>query len=859
MPMLRIVLPVMLCCFMTLNTIAQKKSNAPSIQKVRVEWEIITNQANGKSGFQSAFTFTNTGKSDLPATGWSLYFNMARAIRPESVGGDMVIENINGDLFKLRPGAAFKGLKPGQSVKVPFVGSDWVINFTDAPAGLFWVLDQDASKGFTVADYRIIPATQLKQIQRNADDKYGFTTPADIYKQNSRIQDLPVESLTKIFPLPNSYKETGGTFALSNIKAIYADASFAKEANFLAEKLIQLLGEKPRVSAGKPDTIGGIQIIKTDLASEAYEIDMNAEQITLKAGDAAGAFYAIQSLLSLVPADAYNHKKPGSAVIPVVAVKDAPRFGFRAFMLDVGRNFHSKEEVLRVLDLMAYFKLNVFHLHFHEDEGWRIEMPSLPELTSIGARRGFPIDENKQLMPSFASGPDNNSPGTGYYTKADFIEILRYANDRHIRVIPEIESPGHARAAVVSMKARYERLMKEGKKEAAEEFMLHDPNDKSEYRSVQGWRDNVMNPANPGVYRFFARVFDDFIALYKEAGAPLNAIHLGGDEVPNGAWEKSPMAQDLIAKVPTLNETYDLWYYYYGKLNELLKARGLVSYGWEEAGMRKTKLDGKTHWIPNPDFARDTFMVDVWNNMLGWGAEDLAYRLANAGYEVVLSPVSNVYLDMSYYKNFDEPGYYWGGFVDLDKPWQFIPYDYYRNARKDKHNNDLPASFFEHKERLTEYGKKNIMGVQGLLWSETLTSPEKMEYMLLPKLFGVAERAWSADPAWTSEAEPMAGTAYWADWSNFVNRIGKLELPRLGYRVGKFNYRIPTPGLVVENGAAKANIQLPGFTLRYTTNGKEPNADSKVYTGAITEKAVIKVKAFDVWGRSGRTAEVNNQ
>jgi hexosaminidase len=540
-------------------------------------------------------------------------------------------------------------------------------------------------------------------------------------------------------------------------------------------------------------------------------------------------------------------------------VKDAPRFGFRAFMLDVGRNFHSKQQVLRVLDLMALYKLNVFHFHFSEDEGWRIEMPSLPELTQIGARRGFPVDESKQLMPSFGSGPDNKSSGTGHYTKEEFIEILKYAQKRHIRVIPEIESPGHARAAVVSMKARYERLMKEGKKEAAEEFMLHDPNDQSEYKSVQGWRDNAMNVAQAGVYRFLARVFDDFIAMYKEAGVPLDMIHVGGDELPAGVWEKSPVAQELIAKDPNLHTTFDLWYYYYEKVNNLLKERGLAAYGWEEAGMRKTQLDGKSHYIPNPDFARGVFQLDVWNNMLGWGAEDLAYRLANAGYEIVLSPVSNVYFDMCYYKNFDEPGYYWGGFIDLDKPWQFIPYDYYRNARKDKFNTDLPASFFEHKERLTDYGKQHITGMQGLLWSETLVTPQMMEYMLLPKLLGLSERAWSVDPDWTSEPEPMAGAAYWKDWSRFVNRVGKRELPKLDYLSGGFAYRIPTPGLVVENGIVKANIQLPGLTLRYTTDGKDPDLNSKLYTGPVSEKGMIKMKAFSSNGRSGRVAEVKNE
>lgn len=849
--MLRIVYPVIVLCIMTISATAQKKNSTTPIQQVKVAWENVENNYQGQPEFQSIFTFTNTGKSDLPAKGWSLYFNIARSVRTASVGGGMTIDQINGDLYQLKPGPGFAGLKPGQSVRIPFLASDWVINFTDAPMGLFWVLDAAPEKGLT-ADYAIIPSTQLKQTQRGPGDKYGPTTPADLYQQNSKIEDLPAASLTKIFPTPAYYKEEGGSFALSNISTVTTDPAFSKEANYLATELGKLTGKTISVGAS-----GTVVITKENLPAEAYELQVLNNGIHIKAGDAAGAFYAIQSLRSLLPNEAWAGKAT-SISIPEVTVKDAPRFGFRAFMLDVGRNFHSKQQILRTLDLMALYKLNVFHFHFSEDEGWRIEMPSIPELTNIGGRRGFPVDESKQLMPSFGSGPDNNSSGSGHYSKAEFIEILKYANDRHIRVIPEIESPGHARAAVVSMKARYTQLMKEGKKEAAEEYMLHDPNDQSKYSSVQGWRDNAMNVANPGVYRFLARVFDDFIAMYKEAGVPLDMIHVGGDELPGGVWEKSPIAQELIAKDPAMNSTFDLWYYYYEKVNNLLKERGLKAYGWEEAGMRKTKLDGKAHYIPNPDFARGVFQVDVWNNMLGWGAEDLAYRLANAGYEVVLSPVSNVYFDMCYYKNFDEPGYYWGGFIDIDKPWQFIPYDYYRNARKDKFNNDLPASFFEHKERLTDYGKQHITGMQGLLWSETLLTPQLMEYMLLPKLLGLAERAWSTDPVWSSEPEPMAGAAYWKDWSQFVNRTGKRELPKLDYLAGGFAYRIPTPGVMAENGTVKANIQLPGLALRYTVNGKEPDVKSKLYTGPITEKGVIKIKAFTTTGRSGRVAEVQN-
>jgi hexosaminidase len=294
-------------------------------------------------------------------------------------------------------------------------------------------------------------------------------------------------------------------------------------------------------------------------------------------------------------------------------------------------------------------------------------------------------------------------------------------------------------------------------------------------------------------------------------------------------------------------------------VNKILQLNGLFVSGWEEAGMRKTLLDGEKKMIPNPDFAKAHFQLDVWNNVLGWGAEDLAYQLANAGYKVVLSCVSNNYLDMAYYKSFDEPGYYWGGFTDVDKPFYFIPYDYFKNAREDKFGNKLDRSIFIGKQRLTDYGKSNIVGIKGLLWGENMKSTGRVEYMTLPKLLGIAERAWAKDPEWALEKDSTKSeTLYLHDWNRFVNQLGKRELTRLEYYSGGFNFRIPTPGLIIENGSVKANIQLPGLQLRYTADGKEPTVKSKIYSGPISAKGTIAVKAFDLRGRSGNVARVIN-
>ena len=212
---------------------------------------------------------------------------------------------------------------------------------------------------------------------------------------------------------------------------------------------------------------------------------------------------------------------------------DAPRFGYRGLMLDVARNFQPKAAVLRVLDLMARYKLNAFHFHLTDDEGWRLEIPSLPELTSVGARRGHTLDSSRFLPPAYGSGPDVDQPfGSGFYSRADYVEILRYAAARHIEVIPELEMPGHARAAIKAMEARFRTLQATGDAEGASRFLLSDPEDRSIYTSAQGYHDNVMNPALPSTYAFIERVVQDLVALHREAGVPLRNLHVGGDEVP---------------------------------------------------------------------------------------------------------------------------------------------------------------------------------------------------------------------------------------------------------------------------------------------------------------------------------------
>ncbi|MFC6997313.1 family 20 glycosylhydrolase [Rufibacter roseus] len=828
----------------------QKKTDAQQLdaKDLRLTWEVVEEKYQGKNQTLSALTIKNNGKKALPAQGWTLYFHGSPSFKPKAgEGAPVKTEHISGDYLKMVPTANFKGLAAGASQSIEFVSAGLVINPFRAPQDFYLVWDQDKTKGYPIA----------LEVQRPNHTKIDWLTPQDIYSQNQVIKDIPAEKLTKIFPTPAEYQETGQIFTLTQTVPVVADKAFQREADLLASHLGTIFGQKPAVKATGTGKAIKLQQ-RAGMGPEAYELTVTPQEVVISATTPAGAFYGTQSLKTLLPPSALA-KRQNSVHVPGVQVKDNPRFGHRAYMMDVARNFQEKKQVLKVLDLMALYKINVFHFHFSDDEGWRLEIPGLPELTQVGGRRGHTLDENEFLAPAYGSGPEvDKLSGSGFYTRADFVEILKYARDRHIKVIPEIETPGHARAAVKAMDARYARLLKEGKKTEAEQYLLRDPQDKSVYRSVQNFNDNVMNVALPSTYNFLEKVTDELLSMYKEAGAPIETIHFGGDEVPAGVWERSPAVQELIASNSKVNNIDDLWYYYFGKVIDMLKQRNLYLSGWEEVGLTKVRKNGRLSYVANPDFVKDNVHVDIWNNR---GENiDLPYRMANAGYKVVLTNVSHFYMDLAYQKSYDELGHNWGGYLDVDKPFSFIPFDYMKSMRVNENNDPISPSVFANKEQLKPEARANIVGLQAPLWSEMVKTPERLEYMLLPKLLGLAERAWAPDPAWATDPESAQSKAAYAQaWSEFTNVLGKRELPRLSHYAGGFKYRIPTVGTKVENGKVVANIQLPGFTVRYTTDGSEPTSKSKVYSGPISEKGTVKLKVFDAAGRGSRVTTVQNK
>ncbi|MEJ7692462.1 family 20 glycosylhydrolase [Daejeonella sp.] len=830
---------------------------ATSDYKLRVEWKPLQNNFEGQDQSLSSLNIINDSDIDLPPNGWTLYFNYSGSFpQPDSRG--LIISYINGDLYKIEPNPASDGIAAKASVNYQMVRSGTIDNITMNPQGFYLVMASAPGKAIPVpATY---PNPDKKFLQSLASASNSSMNPANVFAKNLIVKDLNADVLVKVFPSPLTYNTGSGEFKLYAGTRIYAEPAFSKEASYLASELEKVLLLKPGIVTLVPTGNSIVLQKNMRLAPEGYSLKVSSSGVVISASTSTGAFYGIQSLKTLLPPASWKGKQ-GEIQVPAVEVIDQPRFGYRSFLLDVSRNFQPKAEIIKILDLMSLYKLNALHLHFSDDEGWRVEIPSLPELTSVGSVRGHTVDNKNNIQPSFGSGGAANTlPGSGHYSRKDFIDILKYAAERHISIIPEIESPGHARAAIKSMENRYAKLMKAGKAAEANRYRLTESADSSKYRSVQGWSDNVINVALPSAYNFMERVTDDLIAMYKEANAPLKTIHFGGDEVPAGVWERSPAYIQLRKSNPTIKNTDDLWYYYFGKLNEMVKKRGLYVSGWEEAGMRKTMLDGKPHYIANPDFADDHFQLNVWNNTIGSGAEDLAHRLANGGYKVVLSPVSNQYFDLAYNNSYYEPGYKWGGMVDADKPFYFIPFDMLKNVKEDSKGNPMDELDQIGKIRLTDYGKSNIVGLQGLLWSENNINTDRLEYMMLPKLLGLAERAWSKEPEWaTGNDKAKSEELYKQAWIEFANIAGKRELPRLSYYNGGYSYRIPEPGLKIENGRVAANVQYPGLEMRYTTDGSEPEAGSKLYIGPVSEKGVIKVAAFDAGGRRGRIVEVENR
>lgn len=421
--------------------------------------------------------------------------------------------------------------------------------------------------------------------------------------------------------------------------------------------------------------------LNPQLPAEAYKLNVSKKQVRIEASRPAGFYYALQTLKQLMPRNVMagvatsDHSQWS---LPSVEIEDAPHFEWRGFMLDEGRHFFGKDEIKRVIDMMAIYKMNRFHWHLTEDQGWRIEIKKYPKLTETGAWR------NSKVLAYGDVKPDGERYG-GFYTQKDIKEIVAYAKKKFIEIIPEIDIPGHSQAAVA----------------AYPEFLACDPENKHEVWLQQGISTDVINVANPKAMQFAKEVIDELTELF-----PFNYIHLGGDECPTNKWQKNDECKKLLSEIGSSNFR-DLQIYFYKQLKDYIatkpadQQRQLIF--WNEV------LHGNTSILGN----------DI--TIMAWiGANAAAKQAAKQGMNTILSPQIPYYINRKQSKLPTEPMSQGHGTETVEAVYNYQPLK------------DVDAA-------LQPYYK----GVQANFWTEWVTEPSVLEYLMLPRLAAVAEAGWT--------------------------------------------------------------------------------------------------------------------
>jgi len=634
-------------------------------------------------------------------------------------------------------------------IQNPPKGSDWCVWF--AANHIDPVMEEDSPaviERFNGCMYRIVPSESNDGTEMTI--RYAAKT---LPRQCWAPEGFSMQNGRQTYEMKTEY-----VFLPAERKPEFAYESVGLEVQ---DMIPALKSFKPMDGTTTVSEYPDAEIVASQKASW-YRIVLDGS-VHIRASDEDGAFWASVTLDNLV-------RNAGSRTLPNCVIEDWPDLQYRGFMLDVSRNFTSKEGVMKLIDILSHYKVNVLHLHLGDDEGWRLEIPGLPELTLFGARHCLPVrdeggsyEEVDGLLPSYSGKIDPVDPsnsGNGFYSHEDFVEILRYAWARRMRVLPEFDSPGHGRAAIRAME-------KYARRTGDESFLLSEPDDKSDYLSVQYYTDNAINVAMQSTYNFFAKVFDALIDYYAEAGAPLRQVHIGGDEVPEGAWMGSESCLKLMAE-NGWSKPVELKSYFVEKMVGLAEERDLKIAGWQEI------ITGVT---PECYQRIKTGLgtINFWNTRTRGGLDELPYRYANDGINVVLSNMTNAYIDFAYNPGKLERGHSWGGFVDERRSFSLLPYDIYRSVRwkDDGSMNDI-ACLPEGKIELKS--KENIVGVQGQLWSETIRCFDHVSYYTFPKAVGLFERAWNASPSFEG-SEVSDCPEFKEEFNRFYNIILDREMP----------------------------------------------------------------------------------
>nr|WP_314552846.1 glycoside hydrolase family 20 protein [uncultured Capnocytophaga sp.] len=485
-----------------------------------------------------------------------------------------------------------------------------------------------------------------------------------------------------IIPKPQSMTLNNGNFQFTKETVFVSNQSLAPAAEIFAKQFEKASGIKLPIKNETVQTNYIALSIDNSLPKEGYNLVVQPDKISIAAADYNGAIYALETLRQLLPKE-FESSTPVNAnwVIPTITINDKPEYPWRGLMLDVSRHFFSKEYILKTLDRMAMLKLNTFHFHLVDNEGWRIEIKKYPKLTEVGAWR---VDQEDKLWDERTSNPadafDNPASAPkkygGFYTQEDIKEIVAYAAARGITVIPEIEMPAHVMSAI----AAYPEL-------SCHKRPIGVP-------SGAVWPNiDIYCAGQEESFTFLEDVLTEVMALF-----PSKYIHIGGDEADHTEWEKCPKCQQRI-KDNHLKDVHELQSYFIKRIDKFLVSKGRVLVGWDEI------MDG--------GLANDAVVMN-------WRGIDIGRKALEQGNPVVLTSdcYINRYQGLPEYEPLAN-----GGYVTLKKLYHY-------NLEK---------------ENLTPELQKNVLGTQANLWAEFIATPEHSEYMLFPRLLAFSEISWTPD------------------------------------------------------------------------------------------------------------------
>jgi hexosaminidase len=506
----------------------------------------------------------------------------------------------------------------------------------------------------------------------------------------SSINSIANDTTLAIIPEPLSVIQGKGSYTLPAAITIAAPAT--EEAGWVVSTLKTQLANATGKNISALNAASATITLQTasgeaaSLGTEGYRLTVNAKGIVISAAAPAGWFYGVQTLFQLLPKEIEN-KTPVKNItwkIPYVTIMDKPRFGWRGLMFDVSRHFFTKQEVKQFIDDMVRYKYNLLHLHLTDDEGWRIEIKGFPRLTTVGA---WNVKKEGYFGTFPTPAPNEPKNYGGFYTQDDIRELVKYAKERFVNILPEVDVPGHSLATVVSYPelSGTPDMAKQYQVRSGEEIM-----DWSHGNPPTAMVNNTLSPVKENVYQFLDQVITQLADLF-----PFPYIHLGGDECPKNYWEKDPEVQALMKK-EGLKNMDEVQSYFEKRVEKLVSAKGKKMIGWDEI----------LHGGLAPGAA-----VMSWQGMKG------GIEAAQQKHEVVMTPTTFAYIDYMQGDAATEPRVY--ATLRLKKSYEFEP---------------VP----------TGVSAEYIKGGQGNLWTEQIYNYRYLQYMVWPRAFSLAETFWSA-------------------------------------------------------------------------------------------------------------------